>query len=109
MAACLELGFDRRFHCDRAQSVKPGDLVLCERGVREIRERLAAPQRQRCAEARRRAGVRTFSQGRCALADELLEAQGVDLFWFDAQQVAAARRLNQLARATILLFAERAP
>ena len=92
MAAERELGLDQLFQCRDSQLGEPRDVALRERLVGEIRERRAAPQRQRVLEQRERALGPTGPQRRPALADEPLEPVRIQAARLELELVAMRPR-----------------
>ena len=91
--AKFEVGVDPRLEQRATQLVEPRDLAVRERLVRELGERLAAPQRERFAhEAASLRGRRRLERG-----DELVEPADVHLPGIDVECVPGRTRHDVLA------------
>ncbi len=77
MAPEREIGLDALLERDQPELLEAGDVGLCERLVREIRERRAAPQAECLAKQLARAGRLASLQRIAPVACEALEALGV--------------------------------
>jgi hypothetical protein len=81
--AVLELRLQATLHRHEAQLLEPANLRLCERGVLDVGQRLAAPEGECLADA--------------PLAEQPLKAIRVELSRVDPKHVAGAARLHPAA------------
>src|SRR3954453_5884744 len=103
------LGPDSGLQRDRPQPVEARDRVLGERRVREVSQRLAAPEPERRAETRRRACMGTLRECGGSLGSERLEAERIDTLWLDLEHVAPTRRHDRISDIAVVGDAECAP
>ena len=85
---------------------QPGDLVLREALVGEVRQRRPTPENQRATQVIRRLAGVTRGEGRPSVGEPAFEAVPVELGRLEAQRVAAAGGPDRL-RAAGQLLAER--
>jgi hypothetical protein len=107
MGAERQLRLDQRLQRGDPQVLEPGDLPLREGLVGELRQRRAAPQRQRLLE--RRNGALRVGAGQLGapLGHQPLEALRVEAVGIERQLVAALARHDHAGRAVTGLTRER--
>jgi hypothetical protein len=93
-----EVGFEPVLEGVEPFLLEPSDLDLRERLVSEVRQRRAAPQLERFAQALGCALRLPVSECRPALGREALEALEVELAGLDADQITAAVRDDDVAQ-----------
>src|SRR5215217_158980 len=108
VAAQRELGLDALLDGGQVKLLKPGDLALRKRLVRELGERRAAPQRERLAQQLQRPLRGPLDERPAALPQQTLEALHVKLAGTDAHQIATATRNHDADGAVYPLYLERA-
>ena len=91
-----EVGVDPVLERRQARFLQARDLALSERLIREIGERLAAPQPQRRAQQLARGGSVAVGERATRVGGHRLETVGVDLTRRRRKQVAAAARQEHL-------------
>ncbi len=92
----LEFDLVQILEACQPELAQPGNGMLSERLVRELRERRTPPQHQRLAELRHRGGVARACQAP-AFGDQALEPVRVDLVGGRAQPVSGPGRLEHVA------------
>ena len=88
MAAEREVGFDPLLECRQPELLQPRDLDLGERVVRELRQRRAAPERERLAQLAAASSARPAAERPSSLLEQGLEPMEVELAVGDRQHVA---------------------
>jgi hypothetical protein len=83
-----EIRLDTIFDRGQAQFLDAGDLILSERLIGKVRQRIAAKQTKRGSEPVPRKRPITSIERPSTLGDQLLEARNVDTIGLDGQQVA---------------------
>ena len=98
VAAESQVGLQPLLQGGEPEHVQSRDLALGERVVREVCERLAAPERKRLPQRRLRLRRLAGGERPPALLDEALEAIDVELTRRDRQDVAVRPRLDETPR-----------
>ncbi len=93
--AAGEVRVDAVAHAGEAEVLQPRDLRLREAGARHVRERGAAPERERLAKCRGRLPRLAGGELGAPAANEPLEAGGVELARRHLERVAAAVRAQR--------------
>ena len=89
-----EVGLQAMLERDEAQRFQPADLVARERLVAEVRQRRAAPQRERAAQHLARLGRGPSGKQLPALVQQPLEPLQIERAVLDPHQVAERPRLD---------------
>src|SRR5918994_2237027 len=94
VAAEGKVGLDPLLERGQAQLLETRDLTLRERLERDVRERRAAPQSERCSQRLGRKVGLARGEQLSTVAEQALEPAEVELLGLECEQVAAPVRLQ---------------